>query len=137
MPGEAKSPSPGRWILLAAVILALLAFVLPPLVNISRYQHRIADNISRSIGRQVHISSVKLHLLPLPGFEFADFSVQEDPQFGAEPILHSSSVVADLRLSSLWRGKLECRFGARAGSSDSPCAYGAAACGQCSAVPVH
>jgi uncharacterized protein involved in outer membrane biogenesis len=107
MAGEAQRTSPRRWIWLAAIVLPLVAFVLPPLVNISRYQHRIADNISRSIGRQVHISSVKLHLLPLPGFEFSDFSVQEDPQFGSEPILRSSSVTADLRLSSLWRGKLE------------------------------
>jgi len=107
MGGEEKRPSPRRWILLAAAVLSVVAFVLPPLVNISRYQHRIADSISRSIGRQVHISSVKLRLLPLPGFEFSDFSVEEDPQFGSEPILHSDSVVADLRLLSLWRGKLE------------------------------
>jgi hypothetical protein len=107
MGGEEKRPSPRRWILLAALVLAVVAFVLPPLVNISRYQHRIAANISRSIGRQVHISSVKLRLLPLPGFEFSDFSIEEDPQFGAEPILHSSSVVAYLRLLSLWRGRLE------------------------------
>jgi hypothetical protein len=107
MGGEEKRPSPRRWILLAAVVLSVVAFVLPPLVNISRYQHRIADSISRSIGRQVHISSVKLRLLPLPGFEFSDFSVEEDPKFGSEPILHSDSVVADLRLLSLWRGKLE------------------------------
>jgi AsmA family/AsmA-like C-terminal region len=107
MGGEEKRPSPRRWILLAIVLLAVVAFVLPPLVNINRYQHRIADSISRSIGRQVHISSVKLRLLPLPGFEFSDFSVQEDPQFGSEPILHSSSVVAYVRLLSLWRGRLE------------------------------
>ena len=81
MGGEEKRPSPRRWILLAVVLLAVVAFVLPPLVNISRYQHRIAESISRSIGRQVHISSVKLRLLPLPGFEFSDFSVEEDPQF--------------------------------------------------------
>jgi uncharacterized protein involved in outer membrane biogenesis len=107
MGGEEKRPSPRRWILLAAALLSVVAFVLPPLINISRYQHRIADSISRSIGRQVHISSVKLRLLPLPGFEFSDFSVEEDPQFGSEPILHSDSVVAYLRLLSLWRGKLE------------------------------
>jgi AsmA family/AsmA-like C-terminal region len=107
MGGEAKRPSPRRWILLAAAVLSVVAFVLPPLVNINRYQHRIADSISRSIGRQVHISSVKLRLLPLPGFEFSDFSVEEDPRFGSEPILHSDSVAADLRLLSLWRGKLE------------------------------
>jgi AsmA family/AsmA-like C-terminal region len=107
MGGETQRPSPRRWILLAAVALPVVAFVLPPLVNISRYQHRIANSISRSIGRQVHISSVKMRLLPLPGFEFSDFSVEEKPEFGSEPILHANSVVADLRLLSLWRGKLE------------------------------
>ena len=82
MGGEEKRPSPRRWIVLAALLLAVVAFVLPPLVNISRYQHRIADAIGRSIGRPVHISSVRLRLLPLPGFEFSDFSVKEDPHFG-------------------------------------------------------
>ncbi|HET6216640.1 MAG TPA: AsmA family protein [Acidobacteriaceae bacterium] len=106
MGGEEKRPSPRRWILLAATLL-VVAFVLPPLVNINRYKHRIADGIGRSIGRPVHISSVKLRLLPLPGFEFSDFSVEEDPQFGSEPILHSGSVVAYMRLLSLWRGRLE------------------------------
>src|SRR5277367_6967830 len=107
MEGEPKRPSLRRWILLAAVVLALVAFVLPPLFNISRYQHRIANSISRSIGRQVHISSVRMRLLPLPGFEFSDFSVEENPQFGSEPILHANSVVAYLRLLSLWRGRPE------------------------------
>jgi hypothetical protein len=107
MGGEEKRPSPRRWILLAVMLLAVVAFVLPPLVNINRYQHRIADGIGRSIGRPVHISSVKLRLLPLPGFEFSDFSVEENPRFGSEPILHSGSVVAYLRLLSLWRGRLE------------------------------
>src|ERR1700722_13282565 len=107
MIGVQKRPSLRRRILLAAVLLAVVAFVLPPLVNSNRYQHRIADSISRSIGRQVHISSVRMRLLPLPGFEFSDFSVEDDPQFGSEPILHSSSVVAYLRLLSLWRGRFE------------------------------
>ena len=107
MAGEDKSTSPRRWIPLAAGTLCFVAFLLAPLINISRYQHRIADNISRSIGRPVHISSVKLHLLPLPGFEFSDFSVEEDTRFGSEPILRSGRVVADLRLLSLWRGKVE------------------------------
>ncbi|MGB8539374.1 MAG: AsmA family protein [Acidobacteriaceae bacterium] len=107
MGGDEKRPSPRRWIVLAVLLLAVVAFVLPPLVNISRYQYRIANAIGRSIGRPVHISSVELRLLPLPGFEFSGFSVEEDPHFGSEPILHSASVVAYLRLLSLWRGRLE------------------------------
>jgi uncharacterized protein involved in outer membrane biogenesis len=107
MAGEAQRTSPRRWIWLTAAVLPVVAFVLPPLVNVNRFQHRIADSISRSIGRQVHISSVKLQLLPLPGVQFSGFSVEENPQFGAEPILHSDSVVAYLRLSSLWRGRME------------------------------
>ena len=92
---------------MAIAAFLTLALALPPLVNVNRFQHRIADTISRSLGRQVHISSVTLQLLPLPGFQFSGFSVDEDPQFGAEPILHSESVVAYLRLLSLWRGRLE------------------------------
>ncbi len=107
MAGEAQRTSPRRWFWLTAAVVPLVALVLPPLVNVNRFQHRIADSISRSIGRQVHISSVRLQLLPLPGFQFSGFTVEEDPQFGAEPVLHSESVVAYLRLSSLWRGRLE------------------------------
>ena len=96
-----------RWIVLAVAACLAMIFVLPPLVNINRYRHRIADSVSRSLGRQVHIDQVRMRLLPLPGFELSGFAVEEDPQFGAEPILHSDSVVAYLRLLSLWRGRLE------------------------------
>jgi AsmA family/AsmA-like C-terminal region len=101
-----KRPPLRRWILLSVVLL-VVAFVLPPLVSLSRYQHKIAESIGRSIGRPIHISSVRLRLLPLPALEFSEFSVEENPHFGAEPTLHSSSVVAYLRLLSLWRGRLE------------------------------
>jgi AsmA family/AsmA-like C-terminal region len=107
MAGEGKRPSPRHWILLGAVVLLALAVVLPPLVSIGRYQHRIAASVSRSIGQPVHMSSVKLQLLPRPGFELTDFVVEEKPGFGAEPILRCASVVASLRLLSLWRGELE------------------------------
>jgi hypothetical protein len=92
---------------LGAVVLLVLAVLLPPLVNIGRYQRIIAASISRSIGRPVHMSSVTLRLLPLPNFELTDFLVEEKPEFGAEPILRAASVVAYPRLTSLWRGRLE------------------------------
>lgn len=100
-------PSWMHWLLLTSIVLLVAAIVLPPLFNISRYKRRIATSISSSIGRPVHMSTVRLHLLPLPGFEITDFEVEEDPAFGDEPMLRSPSMVASIRLSSLWRGRLE------------------------------
>ena len=96
-----------QWISLIIVVVLAFAIVVPPLFNIERYQHRIADNISRSLGRPVHFSHISLRLLPRPGFDLTDFTIEEGPGFGAEPILHSSSVSASIRLLSLWRGRLE------------------------------
>lgn len=53
------------------------------------------------------MGSVTLRLLPQPGFDLENFVVHEDPEFGAEPVLQSSDVVATVRVSSLLRGRLE------------------------------
>ncbi len=96
-----------QWLPLIIVIALAVAIVVPPLFNIGRYQHRIAENMSRSLGRPVHFSKISLRLLPRPGFDLDDFTVEEGPGFGPEPILHSASVRASVRLLSLWRGRLE------------------------------
>jgi AsmA protein len=90
------------------VVFCLLVFILlltfiPPLLNVTRFQQRIARNISASVGRPVHFNSVSLNLLPIPGFNLNGFVIDEDPAFGSEPILFASTVRADLRFSSLWR----------------------------------
>jgi hypothetical protein len=36
-----------------------------------------------------------------------DLTVEEDPAYGAEPILHANTVTASIRLLSLWRGRME------------------------------
>lgn len=95
------------WLLFFFLLFLVTILVAPPLVNIGRYKRRIADIVSRSVDRPVRIADVKLHLLPRPGFELSDFVVNEDPAFGAEPVLRSASVTASIRLSSLWRGRLE------------------------------
>jgi hypothetical protein len=45
--------------------------------------------------------------LPRPGFLITDFTVQEDPLYGYEPVLHANTVIASIKLSSLWRGRLQ------------------------------
>jgi hypothetical protein len=95
------------WIPALVLTVVVAIIVLPPLVSINRYKSRIASAISASLGRPAHLSGVELRLLPRPGFVITDLTVQEDPEFGAEPVLHANEVKAAIRLVSLWRGRLE------------------------------
>ncbi|HYG98909.1 MAG TPA: AsmA family protein [Terriglobales bacterium] len=94
-------------IALAVVTLILLGVFLPPFVNVNRYRGRITDSIQRGLGRPVTVGSVSLRLFPQPGFDLGNVTVGEDPAFGVEPMLHADEVRASLRLTSLWRGRLE------------------------------
>jgi uncharacterized protein involved in outer membrane biogenesis len=98
-----------RHLLIAASLILLLvaALVLPPLINISRYQHRISASLAASLGHSVEISGITLQLLPRPGVQIANFVVDSAPGYSAEPILQCSSVTAAFRILSLWRGRLE------------------------------
>ena len=90
-----------------AALVVLLLVLLPPLISLNRYQRRIANSISDSLGRPVHLDKVSLNLLPLPGFTLENFVVDEDPAFGSEPVIRASSVRATLRITSLWRRRIE------------------------------
>src|SRR5215472_18666681 len=90
---------------LAAVVL--LGIFLPPNINGTRFRDRLAPALSTVLGRQVKIGQVKYRLLPRPGFDLYDFQVADDPAFSAEPLLMCGKVTADLRLTSLWQGRLE------------------------------
>ena len=96
-----------RWLALALIAGVLVAAFVLPLININRYHRTISETLARSIGHPVHLGSVKLQLLPRPGLAISDFAVEENPEFGAEPLLRSPAVVVSLRLTSLWRGRLE------------------------------
>ena len=101
----------GRWrkrVTLGSLIIVLIAaaVVLPPLINVGRYQRQVTTLVSRSLGRPVQLSSVGLRLLPRPGFILHDLSVAEDPGFGTEPILSARTVVASIGILSLWKGRL-------------------------------
>ena len=99
-----------RWrvgIAAALVALLLMAIFLPPLINLGKYRRSITASMSEALGRPVFVGGMQLRLLPTPGIVMSDFTVDEDPAFGAEPALHATSVVASLRLTSLWRGRLE------------------------------
>lgn len=111
-PPAAPAPPPSshlrrfRFLYLGILALLLLVF-LPPLINLGRYQRRVATSIGDSLGRPVHLDRISLTLLPLPGFTIENLVVGEDPAFGSEPIIRANSVQATLRFSSLWRRHVE------------------------------
>src|ERR1035438_5489195 len=95
------------WLALAALAVILAILVVPPFLSVSRYKSSITHLISASLGRPVRLSSVEVRLLPRPGFLLSDLTVEEDPAYGAEPVLHANTVTASIRLLSLWRGHIE------------------------------
>ncbi|PYP91648.1 MAG: hypothetical protein DMG65_07395 [Candidatus Angelobacter sp. Gp1-AA117] len=92
---------------LALLLTLALGIFVPPNVNGTRFSKRLASSLSNALGRQVKIGSVKFRLLPRPGFDLYDFQVLDDPNFSAEPLLLCGQVTADVRLTSLWQGRLE------------------------------
>ncbi len=104
MPGRVSRRA--LWISIGLGIIVLALF-LPPLINVNRYRNRVAVAIGSALGRQVAVSGIELKLLPRPGMVLSAFVVADDPSYGAEPMLRAESVTAYLRLSSLWRGRLE------------------------------
>ena len=90
-----------------AAVLMLAALVVPPLIPLTRYRLRIPGILGGALGRPVTVAAVSLRLLPQPGFDLKGLVIGEDPSFGAEPVLTAPEVTATLRLTSLWRGRLE------------------------------
>ena len=96
-------PSKRRTLAIVAVVVLLLFFLRP---GAARLKSRIAASISAALGRPVEIGSVHIRLLQ-PGFDLENLVVYDDPAFGAEPMLRAAEVTADLRLTSLLRGRME------------------------------
>ena len=95
-----------RTVLLAVAVL-IAAVVVPPYIYVNHFRARIAGALSRSLGRQVSIGDVSLRLFPTPGLNLSRVVVDDDPSFSQEPLLRADDVTASLRLTSLWRGRLE------------------------------
>lgn len=93
--------------MIAVAVGLLLGVFLPPNINGTRFRESLRPALSAALGRQVTIGQVKYRLLPRPGFDLYDFQVADDRAFSAEPLLMCGKVTADLRLTSLWQGRLE------------------------------
>jgi hypothetical protein len=110
MPDDQQVPRKKRtrlWLALAAVLILIALIVVPPYISLNNYKRGVTQSLATALGRPVRLSDVDLRLLPRPGFLLSDLTVESDPAFGAEPVLHASTVTASIRFSSLWQGKLQ------------------------------
>jgi hypothetical protein len=103
--GTVKFFSSKQRVVTATVLILLALFLVRP--GVSRLKARIASSLSRAVARPVEIGSVHLRFLPQPGFDLQNLIIDEDPEFGAEPMLRAPQVTAVVRLTSLLRGRLD------------------------------
>ena len=93
-----------KWIIAVLVVLAAAAFV--P-IRLDRLKKHLETSITASVGRRVSAQKINFRLLPRPGFELENFTIEDDPAFSSEPLLRSDSVTANLRLRSLLGARIE------------------------------
>ena len=89
----------------AVAALLLILFLFRP--GVYRLRNRIAITIGSALGRRVALDSVRLRLLPQPGFDLEGLVIYDDPAFSAEPMIRAQEVSAAIRFRSLLRGRLE------------------------------
>ena len=89
----------------AVAALLLILFLFRP--GVYRLRNRIAITIGSALGRRVGLDSVRLRLLPRPGFDLEGLVIYDDPAFSAEPMIRAQEVSAAIRFRSLLRGRLE------------------------------
>ncbi|MGA2357761.1 MAG: AsmA family protein [Terriglobales bacterium] len=89
----------------AVAALVLILFLFRP--GVYHLRNRIAGSIGSALGRRVALDSVRLRLLPRPGFDLEGLVIYDDPAFSAEPMIRAQEVSAAIRFRSLLRGRLE------------------------------
>jgi hypothetical protein len=93
-----------------AAIFVFIVLVVVPYINIEKYRGYVASSLSQALGRNVTVESVELKTLPVPGLLLKGVVIADDPSISAEPMLRDDApegVLATLRISSLWRARLE------------------------------
>jgi hypothetical protein len=96
-----------RRLLLYLCILILLSWLVPSLIGVERYRHRLEAGLQGALRRPVTFGAISFRLLPRPGFVIDNVVVQEDPAFGAEPFALVDRLVCDLGWANLWRPGLD------------------------------
>ncbi|MFQ5912484.1 MAG: AsmA family protein [Nitrospinota bacterium] len=106
-----RKRSAGRRILKALGVLALLCIgfllILPYLVNLERYRGRIAQELSHRLGRPVHVSSLRVRVIPRLSVEIHGLQIRDPKEFGGKAALTAGTLRANVRVRPLLQRRLE------------------------------
>jgi len=86
------------------VAALLVAALLTPYINLSRFRWSVATALGAALGRRVEVGGVHVELLPWPALVAENVVVGELPEIGAEPLARMNELRATPRLRSLWTG---------------------------------
>jgi hypothetical protein len=90
----------------AAILVFSVLFVVP-FINVNRYRLSVGTALTEALGRPVTVQGVSIQTFPQPGLLLSGVVVADDPAVSAEPMLRADEVLATIRVTSLWRGRLE------------------------------
>jgi len=97
-----------RKVVLWTAVWVVAAGVMAPFINAARFRQQIREGLERGLHRKVEITGgIHYTLFRGPGFIADDVLIGEDPKAGIEPFAYVASLVARIRLRSLWTGRLE------------------------------
>ena len=100
------SRSQKRVVIGAAIFVVFVLFAVP-YIRVSQYKLSVANALSQALGRAVSVQDVSIRTFPQPGLLLSRVVVADDPSISAEPLLRADSVLATIRVTSLWRWRLE------------------------------
>jgi AsmA family/AsmA-like C-terminal region len=98
---------PQKRLVLGTAILVIVVLFIVPAINVNRFRLQVARSLSQALGREVTVQAISIQTFPQPGLLLSGVVVDDDPTISAEPMLRADEVLATLRISSLWRGRLE------------------------------
>ena len=80
-----------RYVGIATVVLLLVVFSLPFLINANDFRPMLVSQLSQALGRPVKLGDLKLSILS-GGVAAADLSIADDPAFSQAPFVSAKSM---------------------------------------------
>lgn len=90
-----------------AVLVVLAALLLPVLVNLERYRSLLASRVTKVLGREVTLGSLRMDLWGGIGAEAKDIQIAQAPGFGSEPFLAAEALRVRVQFLPLLRGQVK------------------------------